>query len=81
MQIHCSIKNISLDTPYILAMKPLLVLEACLSKFVQSECLMQILAFNLIGLDKSGYRINIFLISPRKQMLWVFIRSASLILD
>ena len=24
-----------------------------------------------IGLDKSGYQVNIFLISPRKGMLWV----------
>ena len=31
----------------------------------------------LIGLDKGGYPINIFLISPRKHMLWVLIRSAS----
>ena len=23
-----------------------------------------------IGLDKSGYQVNIFLISPRKHMLW-----------
>ena len=30
-----------------------------------------------IGLDKGGYPINIFLISPRKCMLWVLIRSAS----
>ena len=30
-----------------------------------------------IGLDKSGYQVNIFLISPQKHMLWVFIRSAS----
>ena len=30
-----------------------------------------------IGLDKSGYQVNIFLISPRKYMLWVLIRSAS----
>ena len=29
-----------------------------------------------IGLDKSGYQVNIFLISPRKHMLWVLIRSA-----
>ena len=32
----------------------------------------------VIGLDKSGYQVNIFLISPRKHMLWVLIRSASL---
>ena len=31
----------------------------------------------LKGLDKSGYQVNIFLISPRKRMLWVLIRSAS----
>ena len=31
-----------------------------------------------IGLDKSEYLVNIFLISPQKHMLWVFIRSASL---
>ena len=30
-----------------------------------------------IGLDKSGYQVNIFLISQRKHMLWVLIRSAS----
>ena len=32
-----------------------------------------------IGLDKvsRGYLVNIFLISPRKRMLWVLIRSAS----
>ena len=30
-----------------------------------------------IGLDKGGYPVNIFLISPRKHMLWVLIRSAS----
>ena len=27
-----------------------------------------------IGLDKSGYQINSFLISPQKNMLWVLIR-------
>ena len=31
----------------------------------------------IIGLDKGGYPVNIFLISPRKHMLWVLIRSAS----
>ena len=31
----------------------------------------------IIGLDKGGYLVNIFLISPRKHMLWVLIRSAS----
>ena len=31
----------------------------------------------LIGLDKSGYQVNIFLISPRKHMLRVLIRSAA----
>ena len=30
-----------------------------------------------IALDKSGYQVYIFLISPRKHMLWVLIRSAS----
>ena len=30
------------------------------------------------GLDKSGYQVNIFLISQRKHMLWVLIRSTSL---
>ena len=30
-----------------------------------------------IGLDKSGYQVNIFLISQRKHILWVLIRSAS----
>ena len=29
-----------------------------------------------IGLDKSGYQENSFLISRRKHMLWVLIRSA-----
>ena len=31
----------------------------------------------IIGLDKSGYQVNIFLISRRKHMLLVLIRSAS----
>ena len=30
-----------------------------------------------IATDKRGYPHNIFLISPRKHMLWVLIRSAS----
>ena len=30
-----------------------------------------------IGLDKSGYQVNTFLISRQKHMLWVLIRSAS----
>ena len=30
-----------------------------------------------IGLDKSGYQVNSFLISPRKHMLKVLFRSAS----
>ena len=30
------------------------------------------------GLDKSGYQVNTFLISPWKHMLWVVIRSTSL---
>ena len=30
-----------------------------------------------IGLDKGGYPVNIFLISPQKHMLWVLIRSTS----
>ena len=30
-----------------------------------------------IGLDKNGYQVNSFLISPRKRMLWVLIRSTS----
>ena len=30
-----------------------------------------------IGLDKSGFQINILLISPQKHMLWVLIRSAT----
>ena len=30
-----------------------------------------------IGLDKAGDPVNIFLISPRKHMLWVLIGSAS----
>ena len=32
----------------------------------------------IIGLDKSGYQVDIFLISPRNHMLWVLIRNASL---
>ena len=32
---------------------------------------------NIIGLDNSGYQVNIFLISPWKHMLWALIRSAS----
>ena len=32
---------------------------------------------NHIATDKRGYPHNIFLISPRKHMLWVLIRSAS----
>ena len=35
------------------------------------------MAYYFIGLDKSGYQVYIFLISPRKHMLWVLIRSAS----
>ena len=31
-----------------------------------------------IGLDKTGYQFNIFLIYPWKHMLWVLIRSASM---
>ena len=31
----------------------------------------------VICLDKSGYQVNIFLISPLKYILWVLIRSAS----
>ena len=30
-----------------------------------------------IGLDKGGYPVNIFLISPLKHMLWVLIRRVS----
>ena len=30
-----------------------------------------------IGLDKSGYQVNSFLISHSKHMLWVLIRSTS----
>ena len=30
-----------------------------------------------IGVDRRGYQVNIFLISPQKHMLWVLIRSAS----
>ena len=32
-----------------------------------------------ICLDKSGYQVSIFLFCPRKHMLWVLIRSASVI--
>ena len=32
----------------------------------------------LIGLDKSGYQVNSFLITRQKLMLWVLIRSASM---
>ena len=31
---------------------------------------------SVIGLDKGGYPVNIFIISPQKHMLWVLIRSA-----
>ena len=49
------------------------------------NCLKEILTFvyygsivnKHIGLDKGGYPVNIFLISPRKHMLWVLIRSSS----
>ena len=40
---------------------------------------MEILIQLFIGLIKEGYPVNIFLISPRKHMLWVLIRSASLV--
>ena len=30
-----------------------------------------------IGLEESGYQVNSFLISQRKHMLWVLIRSTS----
>ena len=42
-------------------------------------CLFLFLHDNIysIVLDKRGYEVNIFLISPWKQMLWVLIRSAS----
>ena len=33
---------------------------------------------SVIGLDKGGYLVNIFLISPQKHILWVLIRSASM---
>ena len=32
---------------------------------------------DLTGLDKGGYLVSIFLISPQKHILWVLIRSAS----
>ena len=35
---------------------------------------------NIIGLDKRGYQVNIFLISPQKHMLWVLIRSGEVLL-
>ena len=31
----------------------------------------------IIALDKSGYQVNLFVISPQKHMLWVLSRSAS----
>ena len=34
-----------------------------------------------IDLDKSGYQVNIFLISPQKHMLWVLIRSKVLLMS
>ena len=36
-----------------------------------------VLQYLYIGLDKSGYQVNIFYISPQKHMLWVLIRSTS----
>ena len=33
-----------------------------------------------IGLDKSGYQIDNFFISQQKHMLWILIRSASVLL-
>ena len=33
-----------------------------------------------IGLDKSGYQVNIFRITPRKHVLWVLIRSPEALL-
>ena len=30
---------------------------------------------DFIGLDKSGYQVHVFLISSRKHMVWVLIRS------
>ena len=35
----------------------------------------QTFLLNNIGLDKSGYQVNNFLISQRKYMLWVLIRN------
>ena len=31
-----------------------------------------------IGLDKSGYQVSIFLISPQKHMLWVLLMSTTM---
>ena len=33
-------------------------------------------AGHIISLDKNGYQVNIFLISPQKHMLWVLIKRA-----
>ena len=43
-------------------------------------CIDQGICLEFIGLDKSGYQVNIFHISPGKHnsMLWVLIRSTSL---
>ena len=35
----------------------------------------------IIGLDKSGYKVNSFLISPLKYMLWVLIRGKALLMS
>ena len=43
----------------------------------RKHCFQDVEHLYCIGLDKGGYPVNIFLISPRKHMLWVLIRSAS----
>ena len=48
--------------------KKILLLFDCKKHLIKSyECL---ITKYIIGLDKGGYPINIFLISPRKHMLW-----------
>ena len=40
-----------------------------------------LLMWECIGLDKGGHLVNIFLLSPRKYMLWVLIRSEALLMS
>ena len=42
----------------------------CMCNLVGNALLQLIQVYLYIGLDKSGYQVYIFLISPRKHMLW-----------